>query len=140
MVETKITKQDWYAQIKAVIEDSDSEQKEDIINFIDHEVELLETKAAKAAERAASKKAAGDALRASVYAVLTNEPQTIDEIAFQVVEEGVTKAMITARLTQLVKTGAVEKGSVRVDGRKLATYVIVDTDTDTDTDTNVEQE
>ena len=130
MTETKITKQDWYAQIKAVIEDSDSEQKEDILGFIDHEVELLETKAAKAAERAASKKAAGDALRASVYAVLTNEPQTIDEIAFQVVEEGVTKAMITARLTQLVKTGTVEKGSVRVDGRKLATYVIVNSDSE----------
>lgn len=125
MAETKITKKDWYAKIRAIIEDSDDEQKDSILEFVDHEIELLESKAAKQAERAASKKADGDELRAAVYAILTDEPQTIDNIAFQVAEEGVTKAMVTARLTQLVKTGTVVKDIVKVDGRKLTTYAVV---------------
>ena len=73
MEEVKVTKKDWYAQIRAVVEASDNEQKEGILGFIDHEVELLEAKAAKAAERAASKKADGDELRNAVQAVLTDE-------------------------------------------------------------------
>lgn len=124
MAETKITKKDWYAKIRTIIEDSDDEQKDSVLEFVDHEIELLESKAAKQAERAASKKADGDELRAAVYAVLTDEPQTIDDIAFQVTEEGVTKAMVTARLTQLVKTGTVVKDIVKVDGRKLTTYAV----------------
>lgn len=124
MAETKITKKDWYAKIRTIIEDSDDEQKDSVLEFVDHEIELLESKATKQAERAASKKADGDELRAAVYAVLTDEPQTIDDIAFQVTEEGVTKAMVTARLTQLVKTGTAVKDIVKVDGRKLTTYAV----------------
>ena len=123
MAEVKVTKKDWYAQIRAVVEASDNEQKEGILGFIDHEVELLEAKAVKAAERAASKKADGDELRNAVQAVLTDELQTIDAITAQIEGEDITKAKVTARLTQLVKAGVVTKDMVKTeDGRKVTAY------------------
>ena len=123
MAEVKVTKKDWYAQIRAVVEASDNEQKEGILGFIDHEVELLEAKAAKAAERAASKKADGDELRNAVQAVLTDELQTIDAITAQIEGEDITKANVTARLTQLVKAGVATKDMVKTeDGRKVTAY------------------
>ena len=123
MAEVKITKKDWYAQIRVIVEASDNEQKEGILGFIDHEVELLEAKAAKAAERAASKKADGDELRNAVQAVLTDELQTIDAITAQIDGEDITKAKVTARLTQLVKAGVATKDMVKTeDGRKVTAY------------------
>lgn len=123
MAEVKVTKKDWYAQIRAVVEASDNEQKEGILGFIDHEVELLEAKAAKAAERAASKKTDGDELRNAVQAVLTDELQTIDAITAQIEGEDITKAKVTARLTQLVKAGVATKDMVKTeDGRKVTAY------------------
>lgn len=123
MAEVKVTKKDWYAQIRAVVEASDNEQKEGILGFIDHEVELLEAKAAKAAERAASKKADGDELRNAVQAVLTDELQTIDAITAQIEGEDITKAKVTARLAQLVKAGVATKDMVKTeDGRKVTAY------------------
>ena len=123
MAEVKVTKKDWYAQIRAVVEASDNEQKEGILGFIDHEVELLEAKAAKAAERAASKKADGDELRNAVQAVLTNDLQTIDAITAQIEGEDITKAKVTARLTQLVKAGIATKDMVKTeDSRKVTAY------------------
>ena len=123
MAEVKVTKKDWYAQIRAVVEASDNEQKEGILGFIDHEVELLEAKAAQAAERAASKKADGDELRNAVQAVLTDGLQTIDAITAQIEGEDITKAKVTARLTQLVKAGVATKDIVKTeDGRKVTAY------------------
>lgn len=131
MAEVKVTKKDWYAQIRAVVEASNNEQKEGILGFIDHEVELLEAKAAKAAERAASKKADGDELRNAVQAVLTDELQTIDAITAQIDGEDVTKAKVTARLTQLVKAGVAAKDMVKTeDGRKVTAYKLGSGDVD----------
>lgn len=133
MAEVKITKKDWYAQIRTVVEASDNEQKDGILAFIDHEVELLEAKAAKAAERAASKKADGDELRNAVQAVLTDELQTIDVITAQIDGEDVTKAKVTARLTQLVKAGVAAKDMVKTeDGRKVTAYKLGSGDVDED--------
>ncbi len=133
MAEVKITKKDWYAQIRTVVEASDNEQKDGILAFIDHEVELLEAKAAKAAERAASKKADGDELRNAVQAVLTDELQTIDAITAQIDGEDVTKAKVTARLTQLVKAGVAAKDMVKTeDGRKVTAYKLGSGDVDED--------
>ena len=129
MAEVKVTKKDWYAQIRAVVEASDNEQKEGILGFIDHEVELLEAKATKAAERAASKKADGDELRNAVQAVLTDELQTIDAITAQINGEDITKAKVTARLTQLVKAGVATKDMVKTeDSRKVTAYKLASGD------------
>ena len=122
----KMTKAMWFEEIKAVVEASDYERKDEAVEFIDKQLELIASKAEKARERAAKTKAEGDELREAVRAVLTDEFQTIDDIVAQVAEEGVTKAKVTARLTQLVKAEMAEKDQVKADdGRKVMAYRLV---------------
>lgn len=125
MAETKMTKKDWFEVIKGIVEasDNDNENAAGAVEFIDKQMELLAAKAEKAKERAAKTKAEGDEMRAAVQAVLTEEFQTIDEITAQVEGEEITKAKVTARLTQLVKAEVATKDTVKTeDGRKVTAY------------------
>lgn len=134
MAETKkVTKKEWYAEIRKVVEAADVENKDGALEFIDNQVKLLEAKAAKAQENAAKKKADGDNLREAVYNVLTTELQTIDQITEQVVIEGedITRNKVTARLTQLVKAGMAVKDTVKTDdGRKVTAYKVAESATE----------
>lgn len=131
MAETKkVTKKEWYAEIRKVVEAADVENKDGALEFIDNQVKLLE---AKAQENAAKKKADGDNLREAVYNVLTTELQTIDQITEQVVIEGedITRNKVTARLTQLVKAGMAVKDTVKTDdGRKVTAYKVAESATE----------
>ena len=120
----KMTKAMRFEQIKAVIEASDVEQKDELIEFIDAQIAVLAAKAEKAKERAAAKKAEGDELRAVVKACLTDEFQPIDDIVAKIEGEDVTKAKVTARLTQLVKTEEAVKEQIKVGDRKVMAYRI----------------
>lgn len=122
MAEVKMTKAMWFEAIKAVVEASEAEQKDEMVAFIDAQVELLAKKADKAKERAAAKKVEGDELREVVQSVLTEELQTIDAIVDKIDGEDVTKAKITARLTQLVKAGLAEKEAIKAGDRKVMAY------------------
>lgn len=123
MAETKMTKKDWFEVIKGIVETSDNENAAGAVEFIDKQMELLAAKAEKAKERAAKTKAEGDEMRAAVQAVLTEELQTIDEITAQVEGEEITKAKVTARLTQLVKAEVATKDTVKTaDNRKVTAY------------------
>jgi len=122
MAEKKTTKREFYGMVEEVVNASDVENKQEILDFIAREVEILDAKAAKAAERAAAKKVEGDELRAAVEAVLTDELQTADGITEKLGNPEVTKQMVVSRLTQLVKTGVAMKDSIRVDKRTLVAY------------------
>lgn len=130
MSEVKITKRDVLEAIKAVAETvdfGDTVTSEDVVNYVDTTIAQLDAKAAKAKERAAKTKEAGDELRAVVEGVITDELQSIDVITVQVqaIEgyEDVTKSKVTARLTQLVKSEKIEKEQVKLeDGRKVMAY------------------
>ena len=122
MAETKMTKAMWFEEIKAVIEAHEVERADEMIEFIDKQIELLAAKSEKAKERAAAKKVEGDELREVVKSVLTDELQTIEDIALSIEGEDITKAKVTARLTQLVKAGVAVKEAVTVDKRKVMAY------------------
>ena len=122
MAEVKITKTQMFEAIKAVIEASEAPEKEEMVAFIDRQVEFIANKAEKAKAKAATKKAEGDALRVAVQAALTEEAQLIDDITAQVEGEDVTRSKVTARLTQLVKAGIAVKEEIKVDKSKKAAY------------------
>ena len=125
-MEKKLTKKDFYAMLTEIVEATEVEMKEDLLTFINKEVSLIDAKAEKAKARAAEKKAEGDALRDAVQAVLTEEYQTINDIASQIEGEEITKAKITARLTSLVKNGLAEKADVKTeDGKIVKAYKLV---------------
>ena len=122
MADVKMTKAMWFEEIKAVVEASGVETKAEMVEFIDAEIARLAAKAEKAKERAAAKKVEGDELREVVKAVLTDEFQAIDAIVAQIDGEDVTKAKVTARLTQLVKAEKAEKDQIKVGDRKVMAY------------------
>ena len=123
MAVEKITKVDMFNAIADFIADTDWERKDEAIEFIEKQIDQLKAKAEKAKSRAEEKKIEGDELREAVANALTNEPQTIDAITTTVAEIfDVTKAKVTARLTQLVKLGEATKEQVKIDNRKVMVY------------------
>ena len=127
MEEKRLTKKDYYALIKEVLEASDVEAKSELLTFVEKQVEMIENKAEKAKARAAEKKIAGDELREAVKSVLTSEFQTADAITSQVDGEEVTRAKVISRLGQLVKNGEAEKTDVKTeDNRTVKAYKIAE--------------
>ena len=123
MAVEKITKVDMFNAIADFIANTDWERKDEAIEFIEKQIDQLKAKAEKAKSRAEEKKIEGDELREAVANALTNEPQTIDAITTTVAEIfDVTKAKVTARLTQLVKLGEATKEQVKIDNRKIMVY------------------
>ena len=124
MAVEKITKVDMFNAIADFIANTDWERKDEAIEFIEKQIDQLKAKAEKAKSRAEEKKIEGDELREAVANALTNEPQTIDAITTTVAENyvDVTKAKVTARLTQLVKLGSVVKEQTKINTRKVMVY------------------
>lgn len=118
MNEKKMTKKDYFNAIKEIIEGTDSEIKGELIYFIESQIASIDNKAEKAKERAAAKKAEGDALREAVKSVLTSELQTADDILSQLDGEELTVAKVRARLTQLVNLGEAEKADIKTEDNK----------------------
>lgn len=116
--EKKMTKKNYFEELKNIVEGTESEIKGELIYFIESQIASIDNKAEKARERAAAKKAEGDALREAVKSVLTNELQTADEIFGQLEGEDLTVAKVRARLTQLVNLGEAEKADVKTEDNK----------------------
>lgn len=123
----KITKVEYFAMIKDIVLASDEDNVTELVEFIDAQVEQLNAKAQKAKARAAEKKAQGDELREAVQSVLTGEYQDIDSVMAQIEGEDLTRAKISARLTQLVKAGIAEKDQQKNDeGKKCMVYRLIE--------------
>ena len=137
MADVKVTKK---MVLEAIIKAADAFDKEetifeigdvdvtidDIIDYATKTIEQLDTKAAKAKETAAKKKAEEDELLAAVKNALTDEYQTGTEILKAVEDEfeDVTPAKVTARLTKLCKAGEAHKVDMKVDKRKIKGYAL----------------
>lgn len=125
--EKRITKRDNYEALKKIVEKSNVENAEMLVEFINKQIEMIDNKSAKAKEKAAEKRAEGDELRAVIKSVLTNEYQTVDAITAQIEGEDITKAKVVARLTQLVNNGeAVKEQGKSEDNKKVMTYKLAD--------------
>lgn len=119
----KITKREMFEALVAYAESTDMEVQvgettvtaADFAAFASKEIEQLDKKAVKAKERAAAKRAEGDALMDEVLAVLTSEFQTAAEVAAQIEDEDATVAKISYRLGALVKDGKAVKEDIKVD-------------------------
>lgn len=114
----KITKRTVYETLIKIAEGeefTDYITAEDLKAFAENEIAQLDKKAAKAKEKAAEKKVAGDALRDTVESVLTDEFQTVADVSAQIEGEDVTVGKIRNRLSELVRLGMAEKDTVSVD-------------------------
>lgn len=122
----KMTKVDYFHQLAEIVENSEVENKDDILKFIEGSIEVLENRKRAAQERAEKKKNEPDELSDAIKAVLTNELQTADDITAQIEGEDVTKQKIVSRLTKMVNAGTVRKDTVKTeDKRKVMGYALV---------------
>ena len=136
----KITKREMFEAIKGLAESgalhmqdfNEAISDSAVAEFCENEIALLDKKAAKAKERAASKRAEGDELTAVVRQVMsTEEFEPIADIAARIEGEDVTVAKVTYRLTQLVKNGEAEKTELTIPGsegskaRKVQGYKLI---------------
>ena len=130
MTTVKVTKRERYESIKALVEAVGAVEGIDtdgIVAFCDKEIATLDTRAEKAKERAAEKRAEGDELQAAVLAALTDELASRQEVTDRIEGEDVTLAKVGYRLTALVKQGLAVKEEIAITGedgksKKVAAY------------------
>lgn len=134
MTEKKITKRDNFTTIAGILAEAGHDT---LVEFINHEIELLDSKAAKAKANAAKKKVEGDALTDAVAAALTDELTIIADIAEKVEFDGeVSVAKVQYRLNALEKAGKARKEQITVgegtSKRKLMAFAIAEEIVDED--------
>lgn len=121
----KVTRKDYFNALRAMVEGIEAVgdyAADDVLAFIDNEIEKIDNKAAKAKEKAAEKKAETDALKDTVKSVITAEAQTVDAIVAVINDPEVTKGKVVSRLTALVKDGAVIREEIKTDAGKRTAY------------------
>lgn len=123
----KKTKAMYFAELREMVEGwTDKEDRDDLLEFIDKQIETLEARKAAAAKRAEKKRAESDALTDAILAQISEELITVDEIVVALDDEDVTRNKVTARLGKLVKAGLIVKDTVKVDGNKRMAYKLAD--------------
>lgn len=120
----KKTKAMYFAELREMVLAAveDQAQQDELLEFIDKQIETLEKRKVAAAERAEKKKAESDAMTDAILAQIGNEPITVDEIVIALDSEEVTRNKVTARLGKLVKAGTIVKEAVKVEGNKRMAY------------------
>lgn len=120
----KKTKAMYFAELREMVLAAveDQAQQDELVEFIDKQIETLEKRKVAAAERAERKKAESDAMTDAILAQIGNELITVDEIVIALDSEEVTRNKVTARLGKLVKAGTIVKEAVKVEGNKRMAY------------------
>lgn len=130
----KITKREMYEAIKETFETGSCKfDAATVVAFCEKEIASLDSKAAKAKERAAAKKAEADVLMDQVEDALTDEFQVIADIAATVAEANAdaTVSKIQYRLNKLVENQVAEKTQVTIPAsagskaRKVMAYRLI---------------
>ena len=93
-----------------------------IVEFCNSQIDKINTKAAKAKEKAAEKKAAGDELYAAVLDCVGTEPVTADTVLGMLEGDDLTLAKVRARLSQGERNGVLAKETIKVDGKNKVHY------------------
>lgn len=124
-METKKTKIMFFEELRELVmaAEQDNDRQDELLSFIDKEVEILNKRKVAAKERAEKKKAESDALTDQIFAVLSDEFMTLDDIMVEFEgNEEVTRNKVTSRLGKLVRNGMAEKEDVKVGDRKRKAY------------------
>ena len=143
----KMTKAMYFEVIRGIIEGLGAEafpegvDADDVLDFIDRQIALLDKRAAASKERAAKKRAASDELTELIYTMIfeADDYITADEIVEKIDDEEVTKNKVTARVSKLVKAGRIVKEQVKLeDGKKRMAYRIAEEGEDVEAEADAE--
>jgi DNA-binding transcriptional ArsR family regulator len=125
----KTTKREYFAMTKAIVEASAATNKDEILNFLAREVELLNKKSAKSGETKTQK--LNKVLMETVLTVLAEigSPVTVSELMTDTrlasyVEDENVKTMTTSKMSALLKKLVEADKVVRVEEKKKAYFSI----------------
>ena len=126
----KKTKVMYFTELREMIMNlvNDEEKQDELLAFIDKQIETLEKRKEAAATRAAKKKEESDALTEEILGLIGEDLVTVDEIVVAINREDVTRNKVTARLGKLFKNGAIVKETVKVNGNQRMAYKLADAD------------
>ena len=129
MEKTKITNKSRYAAIINALTGAPCDiETDELVNFCERQIAAIDRKSEKARERAAEQRKVSDELTERIAAMLTDEPQTLGDLAAAIGDEDSTTSKVSARCSKLVKEGRAAKTEVTVPGtdgaksRKLVAY------------------
>lgn len=108
----KMTKKEWFAEIKAIVEGAqvDSEKKAGMVDFIDHEVKLLEKKHSKSGQTKTQKENMEIMEKIITALAEIGKPVTITELQNASTEMAeYSNQKLSALLKKLVDSGRVVK-------------------------------
>lgn len=89
---------------------------EELKTWAEKNIAQLDKRNESARARTEKKRAEGDALTETVYEALTDEFETIADIAARIDAEDVSVSKVQYRVAQLAKAGRAEKGTVTISG------------------------
>ena len=125
-IENKITKTEMFDLLRELVAESDHEQKNEMIEFIDAQVAQIAARAAKAKIRAAEKREESDALCNTIFNTLTTDYQSADDITAAIGDVEVTRAKVIARLKRLIDAASAEKTTAKTDeGKRITVYRLI---------------
>ena len=120
-MEKKMTKKEMFGLLLGLLETAEVAERDELKNFVAHEIEMIENKAEKA--KTYKRKKAADVLKEQIYTKLdVLEFRTIHDIVSDFNDADITAAKVSARLTSLVKEGLVIKEEIKIENRKLMGY------------------
>ena len=120
---TKMTKRDWFNEMIKVVEESAYEDKAGAVEFLTHEIELLERKSGKSGMTKTQKENVGIMEQIKVALDAVGKPVTISELmAADPVMGGYSNQKLSALIRQLVKAGEV----VRTEDKKKAYFSLAE--------------
>ncbi len=103
------------AIVEGTFEDLDVDT---VVAWAQKKITQLDNKAVKAKENAAKKKAEGDALTEAILEAVTDEFESIGDIAARIEGEDVSLSKVAYRLNAAFKAGKLEKGELVITGDK----------------------
>lgn len=106
-----MTKKEMYVEMREMMIAAGNYE---LADFCEKEINALERRTEKARETAQKKREEADPLVAIVTDALTEDWQTIADIADQIEDENASVAKITYRLNKLAETGVAEKAKVEI--------------------------
>ena len=120
-MEKKMTKKEMFGLLLELLETAEVAEREELKNFVAHEIEMIENKAEKA--KTYKRKKPADVLKEQIYTKLdVLEFRTIHDIVSDFNDADITAAKVSARLTSLVKEGLAIKEEIKIENRKLMGY------------------
>ena len=120
-MEKKMTKKEMFGLLLGLLETAEVAEREELKNFVAHEIEMIENKAEKA--KTYKRKKTADVLKEQIYTKLdVLEFRTIHDIVSDFNDADITAAKVSARLTSLVKEGIAIKEEIKIENRKLMGY------------------